>query len=234
MHMTRQSSPVQPVSGNNDFAQWRAAAIMTLLQHAATLANEDKGDEVIFTGQGPKAQSHDQLIVQIAARQDKEAFRVLFTHFAPRLKTYLSNLGMTGERAEDLAQEAMVAVWQKAHLYRPEKAAASTWIFQIARNKFIDQMRRQKYPEVQVEDHLNELVAEDETDAPVALDRMSSRVADAMGALSEVQREVVELSFFEELSHSQIAERLDLPLGTVKSRIRIAFEVLRKVLGDYK
>ena len=207
---------------------------MTLLQHSAALANEDKGDDVIFTGGGQKALPHDQLIVQIAASQDKEAFRMLFAHFAPRLKTYLSNLGANGERAEDLAQEAMVAVWQKANLYRPEKAAASTWIFQIARNKFIDQMRRQKYPEVQVEDHLNELVADDETDAPVALDRMSSRVSEAMGALSDVQREVVELSFFEELSHSQIAERLELPLGTVKSRIRIAFEVLRKELGDYK
>ena len=222
------------VAAEGDMSRWQATAVMALFQCLDAACRKTRGGQPILTGEDRAALPHEQLIVDVATRRDREAFKLLFAHFAPRLKTYLSNLGLPGDGAEDLAQDTMVTVWQKAQLYHREKAAASTWIFQIARNKFIDLMRKQKYPEVDVDDHLQEMVAADETDVPLVQQRASHRIAGAMEQLNPAQREVVELSFFQELSHSQIAERLDLPLGTVKSRIRIAFEILRKELGDFK
>lgn len=176
--------------------------------------------------------SHETLIVLVARDRDKSAFKQLFGYFAPRLKSYLMNLGLGAERAEDVAQDVMVTVWQKAEQFDASKAKLSTWMFRIARNRFIDLKRRQKYPEVDADDHLKELVAPEQTDQPVMAGQTATRINKAMVILKENQRQVIELSFFEELSHSQIAERLDLPLGTVKSRIRIAFQALRKELGE--
>lgn len=190
------------------------------------------GVKVILNGKDETPLAHEDLIAAIASNQDKAAFRELFHHFAPRLKAYLAKLGTTEERAEDLVQETLVTVWRKAALFKPEKARASTWIYQIARNKFIDQVRRQKYPEVDVDEHFNELVATEETDSPILQGQIAGRVSRALDELSAAQKEVLQLSFYEEMSHSQIAERLSLPLGTVKSRIRLAFDTLRKALGE--
>ncbi len=176
--------------------------------------------------------SHEALIVRVARDRDRAAFKQLFGYFAPRLKSYLMNLGLGAARAEDVAQDVMVTVWQKAEQFDAQKAKLSTWMFRIARNRFIDLKRRQKYPEVDADDHLKEFVAPEQTDEPVIAGQTAARINKAMVILKENQREVIELSFFEELSHSQIAERLDLPLGTVKSRIRIAFQALRKELGE--
>ena len=230
------SQPVNSsmVAAESDVSRWQATAMMALVQRLNSACRETTGGQPILTSEDRAELPHEQLIVDVATRRDREAFKLLFAHFAPRLKTYLSNLGMAGDGAEDLAQDTMVTVWQKAQLYHREKAAASTWIFQIARNKFIDLMRKQKYPEVDVDDHLHEMVAPDDTDVPLVQQRASQHVARAMEQLNPAQREVVELSFFHELSHSQIAEQLNLPLGTVKSRIRIAFDTLRKELGDFK
>jgi RNA polymerase sigma-70 factor (ECF subfamily) len=175
---------------------------------------------------------HEELVARIAAARDRAAFKQLFAYFAPRLKSYLISLGLDSEKAEDLAQDVMVTVWQKAEQFDPAKAKLSTWMFRIARNRFIDLKRRQKYPEVDADDHLKEFAAPETTDEPVIAGQASLRVRQALTALRPNQRQVIELSFFEELSHSQIAERLALPLGTVKSRIRIAFQTLRKELGE--
>ena len=175
---------------------------------------------------------HEILIGRVAEARDKAAFAQLFGHFAPRVKSYLIKLGLNGEAAEDLAQDALVAVWSKAHQYNAEKAKLSTWIFRIARNKFIDQTRRQKYPEVNADDHMAQMVAPEVTDEPVIADQTSKRVMAALVKLKPDQRTVIELSFFQELSHSQMARELDLPLGTVKSRIRLAFKALRNELGE--
>lgn len=176
--------------------------------------------------------SHEALITRVARDRDRAAFKQLFGYFAPRLKSYLINLGLGAERAEDLAQDVMVTVWQKAEQFDASKAKLSTWMFRIARNRFIDLKRRQKYPEVDADDHLKEFVAPEQTDEPVMAGQTAARISKAMVTLKDNQRRVIELSFFEELSHSQIAEQLDLPLGTVKSRIRIAFQALRKELGE--
>ena len=134
--------------------------------------------------------------------------------------------------AEDLAQETMLAVWRKADRFDPAKAAASTWIFAVARNLRIDALRRDKRPEIDPDDPL--LVAEPEpaADRTVEAGETEARVRAVLDELPEEQRHVVALSFFDELSHSEIAERLGLPLGTVKSRMRLAFARVRSALGD--
>lgn len=175
---------------------------------------------------------HEQLIARVAASRDKVAFKAIFTHYGPRLKSYLLKYGLDGQRAEDIVQEVMVTLWRKADMFDPAKAKFSTWVFRIARNKFIDHTRRHKYPEVSADDHLAEMAATDRTDQHTETRQASEEVREALKSLNKKQSEVIELSFFKEMSHSEIAEQLDLPLGTVKSRIRKAFTVLRASIGD--
>lgn len=166
-------------------------------------------------------------IVSIAATRDRNAFALLFTHFAPRVKAYMFRFGGNAETAEELAQEAMMQVWRKAHLYDPSKAAASTWIFTIARNLRIDRFRQHKH--IEVDDSDPTLIVDDAplADETVNRNQEAVLVRIAMAELPADQKVVVELSFFEDCSHSEIAERLDIPLGTVKSRLRLALGKLR-------
>lgn len=166
-------------------------------------------------------------IVAVAATQDREAFAQLFAHFAPRVKAYMFRFGGNSENAEELAQEAMMQVWRKAHLFDPQKAAASTWIFTIARNLRIDRFRQRKH--IEVDDSDPTLIIDDSplADEIVDRDEHAVLVKSAMEELPADQKVVVELSFFEDLSHSEIAEQLDIPLGTVKSRLRLALTKLR-------
>ncbi|MFC4349485.1 sigma-70 family RNA polymerase sigma factor [Kordiimonas lipolytica] len=175
---------------------------------------------------------HEQLMARVAEHRDKAAFKVLFTYYAPRLKAHLMSMGVTAEVAEDLMQEVLIKVWRKAHQFQSDKAKLSTWMFRIARNTFIDFRRRAKYPEVNADDHLHHMQADDETDRPVMENQTAEMVSKAIAGLKPKYQEVIHLSFFEELSHSQIAEKLSLPLGTVKSRIRLAFGAMRSELGE--
>lgn len=168
----------------------------------------------------------------IALHRDKRAFARLFGYFAPRVKAYMQKLGMSPVRAEDLAQETMLSVWRKAELFDPAKAEAATWIFTIARNLRIDALRRERHPEVS-DEALAEL--EDESpraDARLAGEQRRKRLQQAISGLSPEQAEVVRLSFFADLAHPAIAARLKLPLGTVKSRLRLALARIRKALGE--
>jgi RNA polymerase sigma-70 factor (ECF subfamily) len=178
--------------------------------------------------------THDDLIEAIAARRDKEAFRRLFEHFAPRLKSYLMRLGAEPTVAEDVAQEAMVTVWRKAESFDRRQAGASTWIFTIARNKRIDRLRREKRPELDPNDPALVPSEEPAPDRTLQNAQAGKRVAAAMRALPEEQAELVRRAFYEDLSHSQIAEESGLPLGTVKSRIRLALARLRHEMKDFE
>jgi RNA polymerase sigma-70 factor (ECF subfamily) len=178
--------------------------------------------------------THDDLIEAIAARRDKEAFRRLFEHFAPRLKSYLMRLGAEPTVAEDVAQEAMVMVWRKAESFDRRQAGASTWIFTIARNKRIDRLRREKRPELDPNDPALVPSEEPAPDRTLQNAQAGKRVAAAMRALPEEQAELVRRAFYEDLSHSQIAEESGLPLGTVKSRIRLALARLRHEMKDFE
>jgi len=175
-----------------------------------------------------RVEEDDERVLTRVAAGDRDAFACVFAKFAPRVKAYLIRLGAPGAAAEDLAQDAMVSVWRRAASYDASKAKASTWIFVIARNAWIDRLRREKveYAYRGYIDEPEESSDEAPDDAAVRM-QTQSQIEAAMATLSEEQKQVVRLSFFEDRAHSEIAERLSLPLGTVKSRLRLALIRLR-------
>ncbi|MEM9974043.1 MAG: sigma-70 family RNA polymerase sigma factor [Pseudomonadota bacterium] len=162
---------------------------------------------------------------RIHEARDQQAFRALFTYFAPRVKAFLMKSGASEPLAEECTQEAMATLWRKAHLFDPSRASVSTWIFTIARNRRIDMLRKQRRPEP--EDIPWGPEAEPAQEDVIALQQESAQLATALAELPEKQRELVEKAYFGDLSHSQIAAETGLPLGTIKSRIRLALERLR-------
>lgn len=172
------------------------------------------------------------MMVAISERQDRAAFSGLFAHFAPRVKAYLVRHGATNEAAEELAQETLLRVWRKAHLFDPSVAAPSTWIFRIARNLRIDRIRRERRPEFDPEDPALVREADPAADHQIEISQEGARVRAAINMLPPDQKQAIMLSFFEDKPHREIADELGLPLGTVKSRIRLAFARVRQTLGD--
>ncbi|WP_316218549.1 sigma-70 family RNA polymerase sigma factor [Bradyrhizobium sp. SZCCHNR3003] len=175
-----------------------------------------------------------ELIGRVAARGDREAFKALFAHFAPRIKGFLIKTGCNADDAEEIAQSTMVAVWTKAGQFDPSTAGAAAWIFTIARNQRIDAARKAAR-----DSRLSREVGRDEEADPTpAADQIVSRVEDATRVAAAIERlsveqsTVIRLSFVEERPHSEIAAVLGLPLGTVKSRIRLAMNRLRDLLDD--
>jgi len=172
------------------------------------------------------------LLAAVAQQQDRAAFAKLFDHFAPRVKGYIRRLGASDQKAEDIVQEVMITVWRRASLYDSKQASVSTWIFTIARNKRIDDLRRERRPEIDPNDPA--LVADPlpAADQVFALEDQARRLRDAVRSLPEDQALVLHKNFFEDKSHGVIAQELDVPLGTVKSRARLALAKLRQVVGD--
>lgn len=170
-------------------------------------------------------------VVAIARAQDRAQFALLFEHFAPRLKAFFMRLGVVPGTAEDLAQDVMLTVWRKADYFDPQRASASTWIFTIARNLRIDMKRREHDPRL-----LDELARQVEDDDPgdhVASRQSEDRLRTALARLPGEQADVIRLSFFEDRPHGEIASLLQIPLGTVKSRVRLAMLRLRAAMGDF-
>lgn len=176
----------------------------------------------------PSADQLSSWLCRVAQHNDKTAFAGLFEHFAPRIKSYLMKLGASADQAEELAQDTMVTVWDRAETYNPQHASASTWIFTIARNRRIDYLRKTMRPVPDPSDP-----AFEHSPVPTPRDEIESqeetqRIADALKTLPKEQSDLLYKSFFEDKTHIDIAEETKLPLGTVKSRIRIALEKLRK------
>lgn len=172
---------------------------------------------------------HEQLIVAVALYRDREAFARLFDHFAPRLKAWLMRSGASEIDAEDFAQETMMTVWRKADLFDPLKAKAATWIFTIARNKRLDKFRRDSRP-LPVPEITFDMEEVPRPDDLLASSQDAHRVRMALAKLNPHQIELLQMAFFFGRPHSEIASQLDLPLGTVKSRIRNAMAKLRQML----
>ena len=171
---------------------------------------------------------------RIAERGDVDAFRKLFQSYAPRVKSYMMRQGADANTAEELAQETMLTVWRKASLYSGEKGSATTWIFTIARNLRIDRLRRETTWVALPDGHDEEASTDALPDEVLSERERKVRVQRALAELPPDQYEVVSLSYVEGLSHSEIAERLGLPLGTVKSRMRLAYHKIRELVEDLK
>jgi len=164
----------------------------------------------------------------IRDHRDKEAFAALFSHFAPRVKGFLIKSGAAADLAEECAQDVMVTLWNKAHLFDPSRASVATWIFTIARNRRIDILRKENRPEPE-ELPWGPDAEPDQADV-LALQQESSRLKAAIQALPDAQRDLIQKAYFGDLSHSEIAVQTGLPLGTIKSRIRLALDRLRHVM----
>jgi RNA polymerase sigma-70 factor (ECF subfamily) len=174
------------------------------------------------------------LLQRVAASGDIEAFRKLFQAYAPRVKSYMMRQGADAGTAEELAQETLLMVWRKAGLYSGDKGSATTWIYTIARNLRIDRLRKEVAWQPLPVDIGDEASTDPAPDEEVVARERRERVRGLLAELPQDQSEVVMLSYIEGLSHSEIAARLKLPLGTVKSRMRLAYQKIRAAIEDLR
>jgi RNA polymerase sigma-70 factor (ECF subfamily) len=181
-----------------------------------------------------EVENWNECINKVGKSQDKEAFRSLFKHFSPFLKAFLiKSGGVTPENAEELVQETMIKVWRKAPSYSSSQASASTWIYTIARNTRIDWLRKQNR---QNPDLLNAEDLYDGRENPTPLSSLSQirtkkLISEQLSQLPVEQAEVLQLMYFQGQSGQQVANTLALPLGTVKSRIRLAMNKMKVALA---
>jgi RNA polymerase sigma-70 factor (ECF subfamily) len=190
---------------------------------AATVAQPRRKDRSL--GEVHDGTDWAGLMLRVRDRQDRAAFAALFRHFAPRVKAFLMKSGAGAALAEECAQDVMATLWQKAHLFDPARASVATWVFTIARNKRIDALRKDRRAEPEELDW----GPEPEPDQAELMEAQeeTERLGRALAALPEKQRRLIERAFYGELSHSEIAAETGLPLGTIKSRIRLALDKLR-------
>ena len=175
------------------------------------------------------------LLLRIARDRSSEAFNALFKDYRPRVKAFMMRQGADAAQADELAQETLLTVWNKAALYSSERGSQTNWIFTIARNLRIDRLRRETIWQELTDHHAETLEAP--TVAPddaMALTQRQARVQKALALLPEEQRQVLVLAYIDALPHSEIARKLSLPLGTVKSRVRLAYQKIRSALEDLK
>ncbi len=169
---------------------------------------------------------------RIARDKDKEAFVDIFEYFAPRIKAYYLKGGVSKEQAEELVQETMISIWNKADTFNSNQSKASTWIFTIARNKRIDALRKMKHA---IPDPNDPTFIEADTSGPdqyLARQDQAKTVSSILKSLPEKQSALILKSFFEDKSHHDIAHETGIPVGTVKSRIRLALEKLRHLVAQ--
>lgn len=194
------------------------------LAGAAEVATQSGAEAVV--------ESDVDLMRRMARDEDREAFALLFTRYAGRVKAYLMRGGAPADVADEASQDVMVSVWRRAALYDSSKAGVSTWIFAIARNRRIDILRRETRAAPDPDDPLFQPDAPEDPETSAAAADRDAQVREAMRALGEDQRDVVRMAFFVGMTQVEIAEALDVPLGTVKSRMRLALGRLRSALGD--
>ena len=176
----------------------------------------------------------DQLLIQVGNNRDRSAFKTLYEHFAPRLKSFLLKIGADEFAAEEVCQESMIMVWRKAETFNPESAGASTWIFTIARNKRIDKLRKDSRPMPDFNDPSFYKKPIDKSDDILQRAEEEKKIKNALKNLPPEQAKLILSAYYEEKSHRKIADETNLPLGTVKSRIRLAINRLRTQLEDFE
>lgn len=169
-------------------------------------------------------QHWNHCLKKVAVSKDKKAFMVFYDHFAPRLNSWLLNSTKDSSLAEELVQEAMLTVWRKAELFNSKKASASTWLFRIARNLHIDYLRKEKNRSRSTESDIDKDICDSSITFDFNLD--DSKIHQAMMKLPTQQAQAIYKSYFEGKSHQEIANDMDIPLGSVKSSIRLGFQKL--------
>jgi len=202
---------------------WRTAQVVPFEDRRLTRTPAETGEQnALFA----------DLVERIAVSADRAAFTRLFAYYAPRVKGYLLRLGLSGAEAEEVSQEVMVAVWRKAASFDRSQASVATWIFRIARNRRIDAFRRDKRAVLDASDPIFQPEPAVAADKATEAAEREAQLRAAVAELPPEQRDLVRVAFYEELSHSQVAERTGLPLGTVKSRLRLAFAKLKLRMTD--
>jgi len=172
------------------------------------------------------------LMLAVGRERSRPAFGVLFGYFAPRLKSYLMRLGADPGQAEELVQEVMLLVWHRAETFDPSQANASTWVFTIARNKRIDVIRRERHPEIDLSDPALVPEPAEPADRVLETSQRNARLRAAIGTLPSEQADLLRLAYYDDKPHSTISAERGIPLGTVKSRLRLAVDRLRRLLKD--
>ena len=202
-------------------------AIAGVVAYAA--GKPSRKDAKTLTDSASSEPNWSDLVIRVRDFQDTDAFAQLFNHFAPMVKGFLMKSGADATFAEECAQDVMVTLWQKAAQFDPTRASAATWIFTIARNRRIDMFRRQNRPEP------TDLPwgPEPEVEAAdaLALQQETRKLSAALDALPAKQKDIVKRAFYGELTHAELAQETGLPLGTIKSRIRLALDRLRAAMS---
>ena len=174
----------------------------------------------------------DQLLIQVGNNRDRSAFKALYEHFTPRLKSFLLRIGSDESTAEEVCQESMIMVWRKAETFNPENAGASTWIYTIARNKRIDKLRKDSRPMPDFNDPSFYKKPIDKSDDILQRVEEEKNIKKALKNLPPEQAKLIFSAYYDDKSHRKIADEANLPLGTVKSRIRLAINRLRTQLDE--
>ena len=164
------------------------------------------------------------LIFKISRSKDRLAFVDIFEYFAPRIMGYLVGFGLKKENAEEITQEVMSSVWQKAYQFNPEKANVSTWVFSITRNKRIDKLRKNEKPEYNTKDLIENLYPNINRN----IKEIEEKITELQSKLDQSEKKLIKMNFFEGKSHKIISRELEIPLGTVKSKIRTILNKMRE------
>jgi len=195
------------------------------------------GKNLTAAKKAPESDTNAELahcIKAIAEQRDRQAFTRLFHLMAPRIKAYCLKSGSDAATAEEMAQETMIQVWRRAAQFDPTRASVTTWIFTITRNKRIDHFRKEKRPEITADDIAQSMSDPVNADQKMETTQTAEALAEKIQALSSEQAEVIHKAFFEDKTHQVIASELDIPLGTVKSRIRLALTKLQISMAEYE
>ncbi|WP_410007648.1 sigma-70 family RNA polymerase sigma factor [Pseudoalteromonas holothuriae] len=179
-------------------------------------------------------QALSEALCKVAQLRDKRAFAMLFEYFAPKIKRFGIKQFGNEALAMELVQDTLTTVWRKAHLYHPERGAATTWVYTVMRNASFDALRKIKSNK---EEHLSEdiwpLLQEEQSSEDGFSDHLEDqKIQEHIGKLPPAQQDVVKGVYFQQMSQEQLAEQLDIPVGTVKSRLRLALQKLRAEMGD--
>lgn len=178
------------------------------------------------------AKEQADLLALVAHSRDKDAFVKLFKHFAPRLMSYMRKLGTDNNITEGLVQDVMLTLWRQAESYDSDKSYVSSWVFAIARNRRIDRFRRQRLVAVDQNQLQNQIEEAPNQEKDIEHHEVEALLKEAVESLPQEQACLLQLAFYEDMTHKEIAEHENLPLGTVKSRLRLAINKLRRTLGS--